>query len=43
MDRELYYEVNNVNQQFATIPGTNAPNSEIGTTGQIMAYSISGY
>jgi hypothetical protein len=43
MDRELYYEVNNVNQQFATIPGTNAPNSVIGTTGQIMAYSISGY
>jgi hypothetical protein len=43
MDRELYYEVNNVNPQFVTIPGTNAPNSVIGTTGQIMAYVVSGY
>jgi hypothetical protein len=43
MDRELYYEVTNIAPQFVTIPGTNAPNSIIGTSGQIMAYVISGY
>jgi hypothetical protein len=43
MDREKYYEINSIDTQFVTIPGTNAPNNVIGTTGQIMTYTLSGY
>lgn len=43
MDRERYYEVNSIDTQFATIPGTNAPNATLGTQGHIMTYTLSGY
>jgi len=43
MDRERYYEINSVDVQFITIPGTNAPNAVIGTSGHIATYILSGY
>jgi len=43
MDRERYYEVNAVDSQFVTIPGTGASNSVQGTTGQIVMFSLSCY
>jgi hypothetical protein len=43
MDRERYYEVNSIDTQFVTLPGTNAQNSVIGTTGQIVTFILSGY
>ena len=43
MDRERYYEVNSIDTQFVTMPGTNTQNSVIGTTGQIVTFVLSGY
>ena len=43
MDRERYYEVNSIDTQFVTIPGTNAPNATLGTSGHIITYTLSGY
>lgn len=43
MDREKYYEVNSIDQTFVTIPGVGASNGSLGTTGQIVMYTLSGY
>ena len=43
MDRERYYEVNSVDSQFITIPGTNAPNAILGTSGHVVNFILSGY
>jgi hypothetical protein len=40
LDRERYYEVNNVDTQFITISGGGTPNTSIGTTGQIVLYIL---
>lgn len=40
-DRERYYEVNNVDSQFVTIPGGgSASNSATGTTGQVILFVL---
>jgi hypothetical protein len=39
-DRERYYEVNNVDTQFITIPGGGVPNSTTGTAGQVVLYVL---
>lgn len=43
MDRERYYEVNTVDSQFYTIPGTGASNGVLGTTGQIIMFALTCY
>jgi len=43
MDRERYYEVNSIDSQFFTIPGTATPNGTQGTTGQTLSYVLSCY
>jgi hypothetical protein len=43
MDRERYYEINSIDTQFVTLPGVNAPNATLGTSGHIVAYTLSGY
>jgi len=43
MDRERYYEVNSIDTQFVTLPGTNAPNATLGTSGHVVTYTLSGY
>lgn len=43
MDRERYYEVNSIDTQFVTLPGTNAPNATLGTTGHVVTFVLSGY
>jgi len=43
MDRERYYEVNSIDTQFVTLPGTNAPNTTLGTTGHVVTFILSGY
>lgn len=42
-DREKYYEVNSIDSQFITLPGANAPNGVLGTTGQIVTYVLTCY
>jgi len=42
-DREKYYEVNSIDTQFITIPGTGASNGSLGTTGQTITYSLTCY
>jgi hypothetical protein len=40
-DRERYYEVNNVDSQFITIPGGgSSSNSSTGTTGQVILFIL---
>lgn len=43
MDRERYYEVNSLDSQFFTIPGTATPNGTQGTTGQSLSYVLTCY
>jgi hypothetical protein len=43
MDRERYYELNSLDSQFFTIPGTGAANGVSGTTGQTIMYVLSCY
>ena len=43
MDRERYYELNSLDSQFFTIPGTGAANGVSGTTGQTIIYVLSCY
>lgn len=43
MDRERYYEVSSLDQQFYTIPGTATPNTTQGTTGQTLLYVLNCY
>lgn len=43
MDRERYYEINSIDTQFITLPGTNAPNATLGTSGHIVSFALSGY
>ena len=43
MYRERYYEVSGLDSIFTTIPGTNAPNGVLGTTGQITIFTLTCY
>lgn len=43
MDRERYYEINNVDIHFVTISGARTPNTTQGTHGQTAVYTLSGY
>ena len=43
MDRERYYEINNVDENFVTIPGASTPNKIQGTVGQTTSYQLTGY
>jgi hypothetical protein len=43
MDREKYYEINSIDTQFITVPGTGATNGSLGTTGQVVLYVLNGY
>jgi hypothetical protein len=43
MDRERYYEINNVDENFVTIPGAATPNGTQGTVGQTTSYQLTGY
>lgn len=43
MDREKYYEINSIDTQFVTVPGTGASNGILGTTGQVVLYVLQGY
>lgn len=42
-DQERYYEVNSVDRQFITIPGSGTSESVIGTPGQIVLFVASAY
>ena len=42
-DQERYYEVNSVDRQFVTLPGTGTSESVIGTPGQIILFVLSAY
>lgn len=39
-DREKYYEVNSIDSQFITMPGTGASNGNLGTSGQVITYTL---
>jgi hypothetical protein len=39
-DREKYYEVNSIDSQFITMPGTGASNGNLGTAGQVITYVL---
>jgi hypothetical protein len=43
MDRERYYEINNVDENFTTISGASTPNGTQGTVGQTTSYQLTGY
>ena len=40
MEQEKYYEVNSIDRQFITVPGTE---SVLGTPGYVVTYVISAY
>jgi hypothetical protein len=42
MDRELFYEVNSIDSQFVTAPGSLTQGAQ-GTTGYILTYVLTGY
>jgi hypothetical protein len=42
-DREKYYEVNSIDNQFITLPGTGASNGTLGSTGQLITYTLTCY
>jgi len=42
-DQEKYYEVNSIDKQFITLPGTGASESTLGTPGQIILFVASAY
>ena len=42
-DREKYYEVNSIDTQFVTLPGVGSSNGTLGTTGQIVTYTLTCY
>jgi len=42
-DQERYYEVNSVDRQFLTLPGTGVSESTLGTPGQVVLFVASAY
>ena len=42
-DQERYYEVNSIDRQFVTIPGTGVSEAVLGTPGQIILFVLSAY
>lgn len=43
MDAERYYEVNSVDRQFITIPGSGTSVAELGTPGQIVLFVVNAH
>jgi len=43
MDAERYYEVNSVDRQFITIPGSGTSVAELGTPGQIVLFVVTAH
>ena len=42
-DQEKYYQINTVDRSFVTIPGGTGAGSTLGTPGQIVLFTLSGY
>jgi hypothetical protein len=42
-DQERYYEINTVDRSFVTIPGGTGAGSTLGTPGQVVLFTLSGY
>ena len=42
-DQEKYYEVHTVDRSFVTIPGSGYAGSSLGTSGQIILFTLSAH
>jgi hypothetical protein len=42
-DQERYYQINTVDRSFVTIPGGTGAGSTLGTPGQVVLFTLSGY
>ena len=42
-DQEKYYQINTIDRSFVTIPGGTGAGSTLGTPGQVVLFTLSGY